>query len=169
MRDELIGACLLAVAALIAAVGCGAWEAEATIGEIVHSSAITGRATIMGERRRALLRSGEAARAAGAEVATAVRARAAEWDGEFGDVVTGYNVLATAVNAYVREVLRAAKGESVTRERIQELAGDVATAWNQLVPLIERHGLTDVLPLIPEWVVRFLQTGDPAELREVTS
>ena len=144
MLQPLLGAC-----------GASEWDVHAAAADISHETAITGRAVVLGERRRVLLATGQAAE----DVAVAVTEAAAAWDAANRGLIEAVNVFATAANAYAEGAFAALRGEADSLDALRTLARRVGEAWNAVAAILESTAVSEQVPRIPDWLLRFLE-GD---------
>lgn len=143
-------------AAMVQGCGVSQWDVHAAASRTSNTTAQTGRAIIMGERRRVLLAAGQGAE----DIAAAVTAAAERWDADNRVLIEAYNVFASAANQYAASAFAALRGEADDLDHLRVLAGRVADAWNAVAAIIDSASDTS-LPRIPDWLLRFLR-GDPS-------
>jgi hypothetical protein len=146
----------LASASHLTACESGAWKAHSIAAQAANETAITGRAMIMGERRRALVAAAQGA----ADIAAAVRAAGDEWDGENSTLISAYNLFAAAANQYARSAFAALNGDAGALDELAALAMNVASAWDDVVEIL--NDAADLsLPRLPGWLLEFLRGDAP--------
>lgn len=143
---------VLSVSAIVQGCGVGVWQSHSMAAQTSHDVAVTGRAVIMGERRRVLLQAGRGAE----DIPAAVVVAANRWDTENRVLVESYNLFATVSNQYARSVFAAMRGEADDLSELRRLAGSVADAWNAVAAIIDEATDTG-LPRIPDWLLDFLR------------
>lgn len=163
--ERASGIALVVIAAVLALVssvasGCGGrWDAHVVAAQTAHATAETGRTAILAERKASLDAAAVAAQTASADIAAAIDAAAATWDGRNQPIVDAYNLFAGATNTYIAAAFAALEGNAGTPESLRALAAAVAREWNALAALLESTHVAASVPRLPDWLLTFLESG----------